>query len=111
MSAALYVLHYIHSTIDYSFTFTSELKLRSTRICQFPTYQIQEAYDNALPPKLGNHHHLTTYSDACWGSQVGNAIQEGIQLPLFKFCSMSSAIFFDQVVCSLGKQNNRIVLC
>jgi hypothetical protein len=35
-----------------------------------------------------------TYSDACWGSQIGNAIREGIQLPLFKFCSMSGAIIF-----------------
>ena len=37
---------------------------------------------------------LTTYSDACWGSQIGNAIREGIQLPLFKFRSMSGAIIF-----------------
>jgi hypothetical protein len=32
------------------------------------------------------------YSDACWGSQLGNAVREGIQLPLFKFRSMSGAI-------------------
>jgi hypothetical protein len=53
-----------------------------------------EAYNNALPPKLGDHHHLTTYSDACRGSQIDNAIVEGIQLHLFKFHSMSSAILF-----------------
>jgi hypothetical protein len=53
-----------------------------------------EAYDDALPPKTDQHHRLTTYSDACWGSQIGNAICEGIQLPLFKFCSMSGAIIF-----------------
>jgi hypothetical protein len=60
----------------------------------FPHPSDTEAYDNALPPKLGDHHHLTTYSDACWGSQIGNAIPEGIQLPLFKFHSMSGAILF-----------------
>jgi hypothetical protein len=40
------------------------------------------------------HHCLTTYSDACWGSQIGNAICKGLQLPLFKFRSMSGAIIF-----------------
>ena len=52
------------------------------------------AATNALPPCPKHHHHLTTYSDSCWGSQIGNAIRDGIQLPLFKFCSMSGAIIF-----------------
>jgi hypothetical protein len=51
-----------------------------------------EAYVDALPPKPHQHHHLTTYSNICWGSQLSNAIQEGIQLPLFKFRTMSGAI-------------------
>jgi len=33
-------------------------------------------------------------SDSCWGSQIGNAVCEGVQLPLFKFRSMSGAIIF-----------------
>jgi hypothetical protein len=53
-----------------------------------------EAYTDALPPQPEHHHRLTTYSDACWGSQIGNAIRDGIQLPLFKFRSMSGAIIF-----------------
>ncbi len=62
----------------------------------FPHPLDTEAYDNALPLKLSNHHQLTltTYSDVCWGSQIGNTIQKGIQLPLFKFRSMSGAILF-----------------
>jgi hypothetical protein len=60
----------------------------------FPHPSDMEAYKDALPPKHGNHHHLTTYSNAWWGSQIGNAIWEGIQLPLFKFRSMSGAIIF-----------------
>jgi hypothetical protein len=94
MYAALYVLHYIHSTIDYGFTFTSELKAPLHTYMPFPHPSDTEAYDNALPPKLGDHHRLTTYSDACWGSQIGNAIWEVILLPLFKLHSMSSAIHF-----------------
>ncbi len=58
----------------------------------FPPSTNMEAYTNALPPQPHPHHCLTTYSDACWGSQLGNAVCEGIQLPLFKFRSLSSAI-------------------
>ncbi len=53
-----------------------------------------EAYVDAIPSKTDQHHRLTTYSDACWGSQIGNAIREGIQLPLFRFRSMRGAIIF-----------------
>ena len=60
----------------------------------FPHSSDTEAYTDALPPYTDNHHRLTTYSDACWGSQIGNAIREGVQLPLFKFRSMSGAIIF-----------------
>jgi hypothetical protein len=60
----------------------------------FPHPADTEAYKDALPSKMGNHHRLTTYSDACWGSQIGNAICEGVQLLLFKFRSMSGAIIF-----------------
>ncbi len=58
----------------------------------FPLPLDTEAYTDAIPPFKDQHHRLTTYIDACWGSQLGNTIQEGIQLPLFKFCSMSGAI-------------------
>jgi hypothetical protein len=60
----------------------------------FPHSSNTEAYIDATPPKTDQHHQLTTYSDACWGSQIRNAIRDGIQLPLFKFCSMSNAIIF-----------------
>jgi hypothetical protein len=58
----------------------------------FPTSLDTEACTDAIPPSNNQHHRLTTYSDVCWGSQLGNAVQEGIQLPLFKFRSMSGAI-------------------
>jgi hypothetical protein len=51
-----------------------------------------EAYTNALLPQPHQYHCLMTYSDGCWGSQLGNAVCEGIQLPLLKFRSMSGAI-------------------
>ena len=55
---------------------------------------ITKAYNDALPPKTNQHHCLTTYSDACWGSQIGNAVREGIHFPLLQFCSMSGTIIF-----------------
>jgi hypothetical protein len=58
----------------------------------YPHASDAEAYTDALPPKTDQHHRLTTYSDACWGSQLGNAVREGIQPPLFKFRSMIGAI-------------------
>ena len=94
LNAALYVLHYIHSTIDYGFSFSSEETAPLHTYMSFPHSSDTEAYTDALPPSPDSHHRLTTYSDACWGSQIGNAIREGIQLPLFKFRSMSGAIIF-----------------
>ncbi len=58
----------------------------------FPASSDTDAYTDAIPSSKDQHHCLTMYSDACWGSQLGNAIREGIQLPLFKFRSMSGAI-------------------
>jgi hypothetical protein len=92
LNATLYVLHYIHSTIDYGFMFTSAEKAPPHTYMTFPHSSNTKAYNDALPPKTDRHHHLTMYSNACWGSQIGNAVREGIQLPLLKFCSMSSAI-------------------
>jgi hypothetical protein len=74
MNAALYVPHYIHLTIDYDFTFMSKLKAPLHTYMSFPHPSDTEAYNDAVPPKLGNHHHLTTYSDAYWGSKISNAI-------------------------------------
>ena len=94
LNAALYVLQYIHSTIDYGFSYTSAEKAPLHTYMTFPHSSDTEAYIDAIPPRSNQHHRLTTYSDACWGSQIGNAIREGFQLPLFKFRSMSGAIIF-----------------
>jgi hypothetical protein len=91
-NAALYVLHYIHSTIDYKITFTSKESSALHNYMFYPHASNTQTYNNTIPPKHHQHHRLTTYSDACWGSQLRNAVQEVIQLPLFEFQSMSGAI-------------------
>ena len=94
MKAALYALHYVHSTHDYGITFSSIQKSPIHCYLHFPDSSDVEAYSDALPPSPSQRSKLTTYSDACWGSQVGNAVKDGTYLPLFKFRSMSGAIVF-----------------
>ena len=63
LNVALYVLHYIHSTIDYGFMFTSAEKAPLPTYMNFSHSSDTEAYDDALPPKTDQHHRLTTYGD------------------------------------------------
>ena len=94
MKAALYALHYIHSTFDYGISFTSENIAPMHSYIHYPASLDVEAYRDAIPPKPHDSSTLTSYSDACWGSQIGNAVAEGTLLPLFKFRSMSGGIVF-----------------
>jgi hypothetical protein len=89
-NAALYILHYIHSTIDYDISFTSRQSPALHSYMSYPHKSNTKAYTDAFPPDTDSHHRLSTYSDTCWGLQLGNAVREGLQLPLFR--SMSGAI-------------------
>ena len=55
-----------------------------------------EAYTDAKLPTSPHSSPLTSYSDACWGSQIGLAVRDGTLLPLFKCRSMSGGIIFCQ---------------
>jgi hypothetical protein len=94
MKAALYALHYIHSTHDYGISFTSDSVAPMHCYIHFPPTTDVEAYTDALPPTSSTSSTLSSYSDACWGSQIGNAVADGTLLPLFKFRSMSGGIIF-----------------
>ena len=73
----------------------TKLPFTLTTYLHFPASSDAEAYEDAVAPKPSNSHELTTYSDACWGSQIGNAVKAGVYLPHFKFrSSMSGAIIF-----------------
>jgi hypothetical protein len=60
----------------------------------YPPSTDVEAYQDATPPQSHNSSTLTSYSNACWGSQIGSPIVDGTLLPLFKFRSMSGGIVF-----------------
>ena len=75
MSAALYALHYIHSLHNYGILFSSKHQSAiHTYLYQLDFSNI-EAYDDAIPPSPDRPKLLSTYSNACWGSQVGNAVK------------------------------------
>eukprot|EP00956_Cyclotella_meneghiniana_P016782 scaffold26800_cov39-Cyclotella_meneghiniana.AAC.1 len=57
----------------------------------------KEAYTDATPPSPGDVQRLTSFSDACWGGQFGNAVLDGTPLELFKFRSISG-----YVICRSG---------
>ena len=92
--AAKYVLHYIHSTHDMGISFTSRGVRPMHTYVHFPDATDVEAYKDAQPPTSERSHLMTTYSDACWGGQFGNAVKDGTPLELFKYRSMSGAIVF-----------------
>jgi hypothetical protein len=96
MKAALHVLRYIHSTHNYGIHFTSSDTAPIHTFVHFPDSSDAEAYTDAKPPSPSHSSPLTTYSDACWGSQIGSAVRDGTLLPLFKCRSMSGGIIFRQ---------------
>jgi hypothetical protein len=96
MKAALHVLHYIHSTHDHGIHYTSSATDPMHTFVHFPDSLVGEAYTDAKPPSPSHSSPLTSYSDACWGSQIGSAVRDGTCLPLFKCRSMSGGIIFRQ---------------
>ncbi len=94
MNAALYALHYIHSTHRYRILFTSDNIGPMHSFIHYPPSTDVEAYRDPTPPQSHNSSTLRSYSNACWGSQIDSAVANGTLLPLFKFRSMSGGIVF-----------------
>ena len=92
--AALCVLHYIHFTHDYVTSFSFDDRAPMHLYVHFSPSTGTEVYNDATPPELGSSNTISAYSNACWGSQLGNLVADGTLLPLFKFCSMNGGIIF-----------------
>jgi hypothetical protein len=69
MKSALYALNSIHSTYNYNITFTSDGVVPMHSYIHYPPSTNVKAYTNEIPPKLSNSNIISSYSDACWGSQ------------------------------------------
>ena len=61
---------------------------------EHPSFSNAEAYLYTFLQSVSSSHPLSTYSDACWGSQMGHTVREGSFLPLFNNHSISGRIFF-----------------
>jgi hypothetical protein len=96
MQAAIYALHYIHSTYNHGITFSSAATAPIHMYVHFLDSMNVEAYSDAKPPSSAHCAPLTSYIDVCWDSQIGSAIHDGTLLPLFKCWSMISGIIFRQ---------------
>ena len=92
--AALYVLQYIHSTYDFGISFSSRNKKPIHMHLNQPDASDIEAFSDAVLPKKVQEHNLVTYSNDCWGLQIGNDIPHNIAIPLLKFITMSGAILY-----------------
>ena len=87
--AAIHALKYLYSTSEYGISFHSDSRNTIQAFSHFPHHHDKEAYTDATPPSPSECHQLTAYTDACWGSQVGNSVPVGTPLDLFKFRSLS----------------------
>ncbi len=92
MDAAIYAIKYIRQTVDYGIAFHSASPPLAEGFIHFPFHHDMEAFSDALPPSAAQHSELTSYSDACWGSQLGNMEHANEEIELFKLRSMSGYI-------------------
>ena len=90
--AAIHALKYLVSTNEYGISYHSNASDTLQAFNHFPNHHDKEAYTDATPPSPTECHELTGYSDACWGSQIGNTITDGTPLELFKFRSLSGIL-------------------
>ena len=90
--AALHALKYLYSTAEYGISYHSDASNTIQAFNHFPAHHDKEAYTDATPPSPGDVQRLTSFSDACWGGQFGNAVPDGTPLELFKFRSISGFV-------------------
>lgn len=70
-------------THEYGIVFTFEAKLPMHAYLHQPHETDLEVFEDSLPPTPEQSHQLTTYTDANWGSQLGNTVRKGTPVPLF----------------------------
>ena len=88
-AASIYALRYALSTLSHGIAFSSDAPAIMEAFFRFPKSNNAETYSNATPPLASEKHEITSYSDACWGNQVGNTVPDGTELDLFTYISMS----------------------
>ena len=87
--AAKHVAQYVRSTVSHGIAFHSASTDPSSAFVHFPFPHDGEAYKDSVPPPKDKMHELSTYTDANWGSQIGNAIPDGEEIEMWKYRSLS----------------------
>jgi hypothetical protein len=96
--AALHTIKYLLSTSELGISYHSDAHSTVQAFNHFPHHHDKEAYSDATPPPAPSDcPNLTAFSDACWGGQFGNAVEDGTPLEMFKFRSLSGF-----VICRAG---------
>ncbi len=96
MKAALYILHYIHSTHNYGFSFTFEECTSTYTLLLNP--MLRHTVMQSLHPSLLQAPSLST----CWGSQLGSLVTVGTLFLPIKFCSRILALSLKMVLQLVG---------
>jgi hypothetical protein len=109
LDAAIYAVKYLHHTVEYGIAFHSSAQPTASGYIHFPFHHDLEAYSDALPPSAMEHNRLTSYSDACWGSQLGNSTLNW-NLSYSKCTPCLDMLSSELVVLSLGHQFGNNVL-
>ena len=87
--ASLYAPRYLVRTSSFGLLYNSDAPTFKNPSSASPPHHDAEAYLDATPPQPDESHESTSYSDACWGTQIGNSLPDGTELLLYKFRSMS----------------------
>ena len=75
--AALNALRYLVNTSSFGISYHSGAPTFTKSFVHFPPHHNMEAYTGATPPRPDKYHESTSYSDACWGSQIGKSVPDG----------------------------------
>ena len=89
MDAALHVVRYLRSTASHGIAFHSSAPATSEAYVHYPFPHDAEAYHDCTPLPNDKPHLLSVYTDANFGSQLGNSVPDGSEIEMFKFRSMS----------------------
>ncbi len=110
MKAALYTLHYIHSKHNYGISFNSDNIGPMHSFIHYPPPPSMDvkAYNDATPPKPTNSSTLSSYSNTCWGLQIGSTVADGTLIPLIKKSEAWAVVLCSRTVVLLDGLANTV---
>ena len=86
LELALYVVRCIRSTTSQDIAYHSSASAGTSAYLHYPPSHDRKAYTDATPPPDGQP--LQGFCDANWGSQIGSAVDNGVEIEMFKYRSM-----------------------